>query len=343
MAVRIGINGFGRIGRLVMRIALERPGIEVVALNHKSRRLPAGEGFTGTLSHLLKYDTIHGNLKQDIRGEGDYIHIDGHSVKVLSVPDPSTLPWKELGVDVVVESTGKFNRPEDASLHLKAGAKRVVISAPAKGEVFTTVMGVNHTQYNPAEHLIVSNASCTTNCLAPVAKVLNEKFGIVKGLMTTVHAITNDQQILDMPHRDPRRARSGINSIIPTTTGAAKAVALVLPDLKGKLNGFSMRVPVTDVSVVDLVVNLSLKVTREKINAALREASEKELKGIMAYNELPLVSSDYIGDPHSSIVDGLSTMVIDNDLVKVVAWYDNEWGYSNRIIDLIEYMASRGL
>jgi glyceraldehyde 3-phosphate dehydrogenase len=343
MAVRIGINGFGRIGRIVMRLALGRPNIEVVALNHKSRRLPANEGFTGTLAHLLKYDTIHGKLDKYIQGEGDTIHIDGHSVKVLSVQDPATLPWKELGVDIVVESTGKFNRPEDAALHLEAGAKRVVISSPAKGDILTVVMGVNNWQYDPAVHRIVSNASCTTNCLAPLAKVINEKFGLVKGLMTTVHAVTNDQQILDMPHRDPRRARSGLNSIIPTTTGAAKAVALVLPELKGRLNGFSMRVPVTDVSVVDLSAVVSRRVTAEEINTALREASEKELKGIMAYSDLPLVSSDYIGDSHSCIIDGLSTMVMDGDLVKVVAWYDNEWGYSNRIIDLVEYMAARGL
>lgn len=343
MAVRIGINGFGRIGRNVMRIALQRSDIEVVALNHKSRRLPVNDGFTGTLAHLLKYDTIHGKLDKDIRGEGDYILINDRAVKVLSVQDPASLPWKELGVDIVVESTGKFNKPEDAALHIKAGAKRVVITAPAKGDAFTAVMGVNHNEYNPEFHRVVSNASCTTNCLAPVAKVLHERFGIKKGLMTTVHAVTNDQQILDMPHRDPRRGRSGLNSIIPTTTGAAKAVSLVLPELKGKLNGFAMRVPVTDVSVVDLVARVDRRVTREEINAALREASEKELKGIMAFSELPLVSSDYIGDPHSSIVDSLSTMVIEDDMVKVVSWYDNEWGYSNRILDLVEYMASRGL
>ncbi|MHB8158335.1 MAG: type I glyceraldehyde-3-phosphate dehydrogenase [Desulfocucumaceae bacterium] len=343
MTVRIGINGFGRIGRNVMRIALERQGVEVVALNHKSRRLPADEGFAGTLAHLLKYDTIHGKLEKDIRGEEDFILIDNRAVKVLSVQDPALLPWEELGVDIVIESTGRFNKPEDAALHLKAGARRVIISSPAKGNAFTTVMGVNHKQYDPKIHKVISNASCTTNCLAPVAKIIDENFGIKKGLMTTVHAVTNDQQILDMPHRDPRRARSGINSIIPTTTGAAKAVALVLPQLKGKLNGFSMRVPVADVSVVDLVAQVNRRVTREEINAALKEASEKELKGILGYNDLPLVSSDYIGDPHSSIIDGLSTMVIEYDLIKVVAWYDNEWGYSNRIVDLVEYMVARGL
>ncbi|KJS01432.1 MAG: glyceraldehyde-3-phosphate dehydrogenase [Peptococcaceae bacterium BRH_c4a] len=343
MAVRIGINGFGRIGRNVLRIALGRPGIEVVALNHKSRRLPADDKFAGTLAHLLKYDTIHGKLDNDVQGAGNNIQVDGREIKVLAVKDPADLPWGELGVDIVVESTGKFNAPEGAALHLKAGAKRVVLSAPAKGNAFTAVMGVNHTDYDPAVHRVVSNASCTTNCLAPVAKVIWEKFGLIKGLMTTIHAVTNDQQILDMPHRDMRRARSGVNNIIPTTTGAARAVALVLPQLQGRLNGFSMRVPVTNVSVVDLVAQVGRKVTGEEINAALKEAAENELKGIMAYSELPLVSSDYNGDTHSSIVDALSTMAIGDDMIKVVAWYDNEWGYSNRIIDLVEYMAARGL
>lgn len=343
MSVRIGINGFGRIGRLVLRAALDRPGVEVVVLNHKSRRLPVDDNFAGTLAHLLKYDTIHGNLNKDIKGGGDSITVDGREIKVMAVLDPATLPWSEYGIDVVVESTGKFRKLEDAALHLNAGAKRVILTAPAKGDVFTTVMGVNHKDYDPAVHRVVSNASCTTNCLAPIAKVIDEKFGIVKGLMTTVHAVTNDQQILDMPHRDLRRGRSGMMSIIPTTTGAAKAVGLVLPQLKGKLNGFSMRVPVTNVSVVDLVLQISRSVTKNDINDALKEASENEMKGIMAYSELPLVSSDYNGDPHSSIVDALSTMVIGDDLIKVVAWYDNEWGYSSRIIDLVEYMAGKGL
>lgn len=343
MTVRIGINGFGRIGRNVLRVALGRPGMEVVAVNHKSRRLPADDKFAGTLAHLLKYDTIHGKLNNDIQGEVNSIHVDGREIRALAVQDPATLPWSELGVDIVVESTGKFNKPEDAALHLKAGARRVVITAPAKGNVFTVVMGVNHRDYDPAVHTMVSNASCTTNCLAPVAKVIDDKFGIVKGLMTTVHAVTNDQQILDMPHRDLRRARSAVASIIPTTTGAAKAVAIVLPRLNGKLNGFAMRVPVANVSVVDLVAQVGCSVTKDEVNAVLKEASENELKGIMAYSELPLVSSDYNGDPHSSIVDALSTMVMDGDMIKVVAWYDNEWGYSNRIVDLVEYMASRGL
>ena len=343
MTVRIGINGFGRIGRNVMRIALDRPGVEVVAVNHKSRRLPADDKFTATLAHLLKYDTIHGKLDKDIQGSENSILVDGTEIKALAVPDPAALAWGDLGVDIVVESTGKFNKPEDAALHLKAGVKRVVITAPAKGDCFTAVMGVNHRDYDPAAHRVVSNASCTTNCLAPVAKVIHKKFGIVKGLMTTVHAVTNDQQILDMPHRDMRRGRSGVMSIIPTTTGAAKAVALVLPELNGRLNGFSMRVPVTNVSVVDLVAQIGRKATKEEINAALKEAAENELKGIMAYSELPLVSSDYNGDAHSSIVDALSTMVIEDDLIKVVAWYDNEWGYSSRVVDLLEYMAARGL
>ncbi len=343
MAVRIGINGFGRIGRNVMRIALNRPGVEVVAVNHKSRRLPADDNFTGTLAHLLKYDTIHGKLDKDIRGAENSILVDGRAISVLAVTDPSELPWGELGVDIVVESTGRFNRMEDSALHLEAGARRVVVTAPAKGDAFTAVMGVNHTGYDPALHRVVSNASCTTNCLAPVAKIIYERFGIVKGLVTTVHAVTNDQQILDMPHRDLRRARSGVTSIIPTTTGAVKAVSLVLPELKGRLNGFAMRVPVINVSVVDLVAQISRRATREDINAALKEASENGLKGILAYSELPLVSSDYNGDEHSSIVDALSTMVIEDDLIKVVAWYDNEWGYSNRVVDLVEYMAARGL
>ncbi|NTW04634.1 MAG: type I glyceraldehyde-3-phosphate dehydrogenase [Peptococcaceae bacterium] len=344
MTVRIGINGFGRIGRNIMRIAMERPDIEVVAVNHKSRRLPANDEFVPTLAHMFKYDSIHGNLKKDVRASGEYIEVDGKKrVKVLAISDPATLPWAELGVDIVVESTGVFNKPEDAAKHLQAGAKKVIISAPAKGDAFTAVMGVNHTDYNPAIHHVISNASCTTNCLAPVAKVIQDNFGIIKGLMTTIHAVTNDQQILDMPHRDMRRARSGMNSIIPTTTGAAKAVALVLPELKGKLNGFSMRVPIVNVSVVDLVVQTNKKVTKEEVNAVLKKASENELKGILDYCELPLVSMDFNGDSHSSIVDALSTMVIGDDMVKLLAWYDNEWGYSCRVVDLLEYIVSRGL
>ncbi|AGL03543.1 type I glyceraldehyde-3-phosphate dehydrogenase [Desulfoscipio gibsoniae] len=343
MAVKLGINGFGRIGRLVLRAALSHPEIEVVAVNHKSRRLPANDLFASTLAHTLKYDSIHGRLNDDIKGYDDTIAVNGQQFKVLSEGDPAALPWGELGVDIVVESTGKFNDSEKASAHLAAGAKKVVISAPAKGECLTLVMGVNEEKYDPAVHHVVSNASCTTNCLAPVAKVLLKKFGIVKGLMTTVHAVTNNQQILDMPSKDMRRSRAAFNSIIPTTTGAARAVALVLPELQGRLNGMAMRVPTLNVSVVDLVVQLQKKVTREEVNEAFKNASEGELKGILGYSELPLVSIDYNGDPHASIVDALSTMVIQDDMVKVLAWYDNEWGYSNRVVDLVEYIAKRGL
>jgi len=343
MTVRIGINGFGRIGRCVLRAALEDPEVQVAAVNHKSRRLPPNDHYAQTLAHSLKFDSVHGRLKVDVLGNGNSLLVDGQKVKVLAEHNPENLPWGELGVDVVVESTGKLNHPADAARHLQAGAKKVVLTAPAKGEAFTVVMGVNHEQYNPAEHDVVSNASCTTNCLAPVVKVLHERFEIKKGLMTTVHAVTNDQQLLDMPHRDLRRGRAGTLSIIPTTTGAAKAVALVLPELKGKLNGFAMRVPTPNVSVVDLVVETGRKADREEVNDALREASENELRGILAYSELPLVSWDYNGDPHSAIVDGPSTMVVEDNLVKVVAWYDNEWGYSKRVIDLVKYMAQRGL
>ncbi|TYO94854.1 type I glyceraldehyde-3-phosphate dehydrogenase [Desulfallas thermosapovorans] len=343
MTVKLGINGFGRIGRLVLRAALRHPEIEVVAVNHKSRRLPVNDVFASSLAHTLKYDSIHGKLDDDIKGYDDIIDVNGQQFKVLSEGDPGALPWGELGVDIVVESTGKFNDPEKAAAHLAAGAKKVVISAPAKGDCLTLVMGVNEDKYDPAVHNVVSNASCTTNCLAPVAKVLLNKFGIVKGLMTTVHAVTNNQQILDMPSKDLRRSRAAFSSIIPTTTGAARAVAVVLPELAGRLNGMAMRVPTPNVSLVDLVVQLEKKVTREEVNAALKEAAEGELKGILGYSELPLVSIDYTGDPHSSVVDALSTMVIQDDMVKVLAWYDNEWGYSNRVVDLVEYIAKKGL
>ncbi|WP_027364948.1 type I glyceraldehyde-3-phosphate dehydrogenase [Desulfotruncus alcoholivorax] len=343
MAVRIGINGFGRIGRLVLRVALRRSDIEVVAVNHKSRRLPMDDEFAPKLAYSLKYDSIHGRLAEEIIGYKDTISVNGKEIKLLSEADPAALPWGDLGVDLVVESTGKFNSPDKAAAHLKGGAKKVVISAPAKGDCLTVVMGVNEELYDPSVHNIVSNASCTTNCLAPVAKVLHKNFGIVKGLMTTVHAVTNNQQILDMPSKDVRRGRAATMSIIPTTTGAAKAVALVLPELKGKLNGMAMRVPTLNVSVVDLVAQLQKKATREEVNAALKDASENELKGILAYSEMPLVSMDYTGDPHSSIVDGLATMIMDDDMIKVLAWYDNEWGYSNRVVDLVEYMAEKGI
>ncbi|AEG16781.1 type I glyceraldehyde-3-phosphate dehydrogenase [Desulfofundulus sp. TPOSR] len=342
MTVKIGINGFGRIGRNVLRASLRYPEIQVVAVNHKSRRLPANGNYVRTLAHALKYDSVHGRLDADVQADERSLVVNDREIAVFAEADPASIPWGKLGVDVVVESTGKFRTAEDAAVHLSSGAKKVIISAPAKGDVLTVVMGVNEELYNPAVHHVISNASCTTNCLAPVAKVLDEQFGIVKGLMTTVHAYTNDQQILDMPHRDLRRGRAAGMSIIPTTTGAARAVELVLPQLKGKLNGMAMRVPTPNVSVVDFVAQLRRPVTAEEVNGALKDASEGGLKGILAYSDLPLVSVDYCGDPHSAIVDGPSTMVIGEDMVKVVAWYDNEWGYSNRILDLILYMARRG-
>lgn len=343
MAIRVGINGFGRIGRLVLRVALRRPDIEVVAVNHKSRRLPVNDDFTSKLALSLKYDSVHGKLDDYITGHDDSIIVNDKEIKVFSKADPESIPWGELGVDVVVESTGAFSVPEKAQRHITAGAKKVIISAPARGECLTVVLGVNEELYDPAEHHVVSNASCTTNCLAPVAKVLMEEFGFVKGIMTTVHALTNSQQILDMPSRDVRRGRAAHMSIIPTTTGAAEVVGLVLPELQGKLTGMAMRVPTLNVSVVDLVAQLGKKTTRDELNAVFKDASEGELKGILAYSDLPLVSTDYNGDIHSATVDGLSTMVLDDDLVKVLAWYDNEWGYSNRVIDLVEYIAKKGI
>ncbi len=335
MPTKVGINGFGRIGRNVFRAALDNPSVEIVAVND----LTDAE----TLAHLLKYDSIHGTLDAEVRVEGDQIIINGKAIKVLAERDPASLPWSALGVEVVVESTGRFTDGDKAAAHIKAGAKKVIISAPAKGEDITIVLGVNEKSYDPANHHVISNASCTTNCLAPFAKVLHEAFGIKHGLMTTVHSYTNDQQILDLPHKDLRRARAAGMSIIPTTTGAAKAVALVLPELKGKLNGFAMRVPTPNVSIVDLAVELEKPATVEEINAALKAAAEGELKGILAYTDEPLVSRDFNGNPHSSIVDGLSTMVIDQSMAKVVSWYDNEWGYSNRVVDLIGYIAGKGL
>lgn len=332
---KIGINGFGRIGRNVFRAALNNPEIEIVAVNDLTD--------AATLAHLLKYDSIHGTFEADVAVDGDNIVVNGKKVKVLAQTDPAKLPWGELGVDIVVESTGRFTSGDKAKAHLVGGAKKVIISAPAKGEDITIVMGVNEEKYIAAEHHIVSNASCTTNCLAPFTKVLLENFGIVSGLMTTVHSYTNDQKILDLPHTDLRRARAAAMSIIPTTTGAAKAVALVLPELKGKMNGFAMRVPTPNVSITDLTVVLEKETTEQEINAALKAVAEGELKGIMGYNELPLVSKDYNGCPLSSIVDGLSTMMVGPKMAKVVAWYDNEWGYSNRVIDLAIYMVKKGL
>ncbi|MCD8175051.1 MAG: type I glyceraldehyde-3-phosphate dehydrogenase [Phascolarctobacterium sp.] len=329
------MNGFGRIGREVFRIALNNPEIEVVAVNDLTD--------AKTLAHLLKYDSVHGVLPNEVSVKGDCIAVDGCKVKVLAETDPAKLPWKKLGAEIVVESTGRFTEGPKAKAHITAGAKKVIISAPAKQEDITIVMGVNEEKYDPAKHDIISNASCTTNCLAPFTKVLLEKFGIESGLMTTVHSYTNDQRILDLPHKDLRRARAAACSIIPTTTGAAKAVALVLPELKGKMNGFAMRVPTSNVSITDLTVLLQKDTTAEEINAALKEAAEGKLKGIMGYNELPLVSRDYNGCPLSSIVDGLSTMMVGSRMAKVVSWYDNEWGYSNRVVDLVCYIAKKGL
>ncbi|MGV3464633.1 MAG: type I glyceraldehyde-3-phosphate dehydrogenase [Heyndrickxia sp.] len=335
MAVKVGINGFGRIGRNVFRAALKNPDVEVVAVNDLTD--------ANMLAHLLQYDSVHGTLEEKVTVDGDSLVVGGHKVKVLAERDPAQLGWGDLGVEIVVESTGRFTKRADAAKHLEAGAKKVIISAPATDEDITIVMGVNQDKYDPQNHNVISNASCTTNCLAPFAKVLNEKFGIKRGMMTTVHSYTNDQQILDLPHKDYRRARAAAENIIPTTTGAAKAVALVLPELKGKLNGMAMRVPTSNVSVVDLVAELDKTVTAEEVNAALKEAAEGELKGILAYTDLPLVSKDYNGVPVSSTVDGLSTMVLDNNMVKVLSWYDNETGYSNRVVDLADYIAQKGL
>ncbi|PCK69639.1 glyceraldehyde-3-phosphate dehydrogenase-like protein [Paenibacillus larvae subsp. larvae B-3650] len=333
--VKVGINGFGRIGRNVFRAALNNKDVEIVAINDLTN--------IATLAHLLKYDTTHGVLDATVEaGEGE-IKVNGKSIKVYAERDPQNLPWGSLGVEIVVESTGIFTAKEKAEAHIKAGAKKVIISAPAKNEDITIVMGVNEDKYDAANHHVISNASCTTNCLAPFAKVLDEKFGIVKGMMTTVHSYTNDQQVLDLPHKDLRRARAAAENIIPSTTGAAKAVALVLPQLKGKLNGMAMRVPTPNVSVTDLVVETSKNVTVEEVNAALKEAANGPLKGIMNYSEEPLVSKDYNGDPASSTIDSLSTMVVGDNLLKVVSWYDNEWGYSNRVVDLVNYIASKGL
>jgi len=333
MGIRVGINGFGRIGRNVFRAAFAAGDIDFVAINDLTD--------AATLAHLLKYDSVHGRFPHDVSAKDDAIVVDGKEVKVLAEKDPANLPWRDLGVDYVVESTGFFTQGEKAAAHIQAGAKKVIISAPAKNEDITVVMGVNHHMYDPAKHHVISNASCTTNCLAPVAKVLHEKFGIERGYMTTVHSYTNDQKVLDLPHKDLRRARAAALNIIPTTTGAAVAVGLVLPELKGKLDGYALRVPTPDVSVVDLTAELKSNVTAEAVNAALREAAEGPLKGILAYTDEPVVSMDFLGDSHSSIVDGAMTSVMDGNFVKVVAWYDNEWGYSNRVNDLIRYIASK--
>jgi glyceraldehyde 3-phosphate dehydrogenase len=335
MAVKIGINGFGRIGRNVFRAALKNPNVEVVAVNDLTD--------ANMLAHLLKYDTVHGKLDAEVTVDGNNLVVEGKTIQVSAERDPAKLSWGEQGVDIVVESTGFFTKRSDAAKHLEAGAKKVIISAPASDEDITIVMGVNEDKYDAASHDVISNASCTTNCLAPFAKVLNDKFGIKRGMMTTVHSYTNDQQILDLPHKDYRRARAAAENIIPTTTGAAKAVSLVLPELKGKLNGGAMRVPTPNVSLVDLVAELEKEVTVDEVNAALQAAAEGELKGILGYSEEPLVSGDYNGNINSSTIDALSTMVMEGSMVKVISWYDNESGYSNRVVDLAEYLASKGL
>lgn len=334
MTVKLAINGFGRIGRLVFREALSRHDIEIVAVNDLTDEK--------TLAHLLKYDSVHGTYQQDVQFEEGYLIVNSKRIKCLSEKEPEKLPWEDLNIDIVIESTGRFRTKDEVESHIKAGAKKVILSAPGK-DMPTFVMGVNHTEYDPKTQHIFSNASCTTNCLAPAAKILDERFGIKRGFMTTIHSYTNDQRILDLPHKDLRRARAAALSMIPTTTGAAVAVAKVLPHLKGKLDGFAVRVPTPNVSCVDLVVELNQKVSVEQVNNALKEAAEGELKGILHYNELPLVSIDYNGSPYSSIVDGLSTMVLDDDFVKILLWYDNEMGYSTRVVDLVEYVSKQGL
>jgi glyceraldehyde 3-phosphate dehydrogenase len=335
MAVKVGINGFGRIGRNIMRAALGQKDFDFVAVNDLTN--------AATLAHLLKYDSILGNLKATIAAKSDAISVDGDEFKVLSVKDPAQLPWKDLGVEVVFESTGLFTNRDAAAKHLAAGAKKVVITAPAKGPDVTVVLGVNADTYDPAKHQVISNASCTTNCLAPVAKVLHETFGIRKGWMTTTHSYTNDQQLLDLPHKDLRRARAAALSLIPTTTGAAVAVGEVLPQLKGRLDGISIRVPTPNVSVVDLNAILDKKTTSEEVNKAFTQAAAGPLKGILQVSTEELVSIDFKGNPYSSIVDAPYTKVMDGDFVKVLAWYDNEWGYSSRCVDLLRFMVKKGL
>jgi len=333
MSVKVGINGFGRIGRNVFRAALGHPEIEIMAVNDITDPM--------TLAHLLKYDSVFGALNADVGYGEDCVRVNGKSMRVFKVKDPAVLDWSSLGVQVVVESTGLFTKAEDAKKHLKGSVKKVIISAPAKGEDITIVLGVNDKAYNPAKHHVISNASCTTNCLAPAAKVVHDNFKILKGSMTTIHSYTNDQRILDLPHKDLRRARAAALSMIPTTTGAAKAVGLVLPELKGKLDGYAMRVPTPDVSVVDLVAVTEKNTTTEEVNSAFKKAAEGSLKGILQYCEEELVSKDFTGNHHSSIVDSGFTKVIDGNLVKVTAWYDNEWGYSCRVRDLINFVAPK--
>ncbi|MCK5238474.1 MAG: type I glyceraldehyde-3-phosphate dehydrogenase [Candidatus Thorarchaeota archaeon] len=332
MTVRVGINGFGRIGRITMRAALKQSGYDIVAVNDLSD--------AATLGHLLKYDTVMGEFDGTVEIQDNGFLVNGKDVKVLSERDPAKLPWKDLGVDIVIECTGFFRKREDAEKHIQAGAKKVILSAPGKSEMFTTVLGVNEKEYDPDKHHVISNASCTTNCLAPMVKVLDEGFGIESGLMTTIHSVTNDQRILDMQHRDIRRARAATWNIVPTTTGATKAIGLVYPNAAGKLNGMAFRVPVMDVSIVDLVVNLEKKASKDEVNGAFKKAAEGDLKGYLKYTELPLVSSDYIGDPHSCIFDSLLTYT-QSGMVKVMGWYDNEAGYSARLADLAALVAKK--
>ena len=337
MKVKVGINGFGRIGRNAFKAAQEKEtDFEIVAVNDLTT--------PGTLAHLLKYDSCFGIYPGTVTSSENAIVVDGKEIKILAERDPANLPWKALGVDVVIESTGLFTKKEAAEKHIQAGAKKVIISAPASNEDITIVLGVNEDKYDPAVHHVLSNASCTTNCLAPFAKVIDESFGIKRGLMTTIHAYTNDQRILDLPHSDLRRARAAGISMIPTTTGAAKAVSLVLPQLKGKLNGMAIRVPSPAVSVVDIVFELATKTTKEAVNAALKKAAESDgMKDIMGFCEEPLVSIDFKGDSRSSIIDAASTMMIEDDMVKILSWYDNEWGYSHRVVDLVNYIIGKGL
>ena len=335
MAVKVGINGFGRIGRNIFRTALGDPDIDFVAVNDLTS--------TTTLAHLLKYDSVLGNLDHRITATEDAISVDGEEFKVFSQRDPAAIDWQSVGAEIVVESTGLFTKAEDARKHLRDGVKKVIISAPAKNEDITIVLGVNEDKYDPSAHNIISNASCTTNCLAPVAKVVHEKFGIRAAQMTTIHSYTNDQQLLDLPHKDMRRARAAALSMIPTSTGAAKAVALVLPELKGKFDGISVRVPTPNVSLVDVVMDLERDTTAEEVNRALKDAANEELNGILAFSEEPLVSVDFKRNPNSSIVDAEYTKVIGGNMLKVLSWYDNEWGYSCRVRDLIKYIAGKGL
>jgi glyceraldehyde 3-phosphate dehydrogenase len=335
MAVKVGINGFGRIGRNVVRAGLHDKNIEFVAVNDLTD--------TKTLAHLLKYDSVLGRLDADVKAEADSITVNGKSIKVFAIKDPAELDWTALGVQVVIESTGRFTDAKDAGKHLHGSVKKVIISAPAKNEDLTIVLGVNDAAYDPAKHNIISNASCTTNCLAPFTKVLHENFKVLKGSMTTIHSYTNDQHVLDFPHKDLRRARAAAINMIPTTTGAAKAIALVMPELKGKLDGYAMRVPTPNVSVVDLVALLEKSTTTEEVNAKLKAAAEGPLKGILAYTEDPVVSTDMLHNSNSSIIDGQLTKVLDGNLVKIVSWYDNEWGYSCRVVDLVKFLAAKGL